>query len=228
MAVKGIQYRNQTALHEWLTKKTFDFLCNMVTQRGIVWRQEHTIHNGMRPDAIAFCSLQSQYYNQITGRPYPRDGEIKRRIHEKGFSFDNFDQEEYLKIRDICLNEYYDNIDNEFLIVFETKISYSDFKSSFNGDGKWKEQPYAHFHFLVCPAGFSKTYDLSTMPDYWGVLEPNPRALKIIRLPKHHKIERLFFLEAAYTILFKWGRELNLLERELLSTNRDQNIDREF
>jgi len=219
MGVRGIQYRNQTQLHEWLTKKTFDFLSNRVTQRGLVWRQEHTIHNGMRPDAIAFCSLQGQFFHEITGKDYPRDGEIKKRMIEKGFDFNSetFNQEEYLRINAICTYEYYDCIYNEFMIVFETKISYSDFKSSFNGSGEWKERPYAHYHFLVCPDGFSKTYDLTSMPDYWGILEPSPRALKIIKRPKHIEIERLFFLEAAYTILFKWGRTLHLLEREIIN-----------
>lgn len=218
MAVRGILYRNQTALHEWLTKKTFDFTANRATQRGFIWRQEHTIHNGMRPDAIAFCSLQLQYYHEITGKGYPRDGEIYNRMKEKGFNFapEDFNKDEYIKAQGECLNEYYDNINNEFMIVFESKISYSDFKNSFNGNGKWKEQPYAHYHFLVCPKDFSKTYDLSSMPDYWGIIEPNPIALKIIRLPKYINIDRLFFLEAAYTILFKWGHVKYLLEREAI------------
>lgn len=220
MAVKGIQYRNQTQLHEWLTKITCDFIANRATQRGVIWRQEHTIHNGMRPDAIAFCSLQQQYYHEITGKGYPRDGEILKIMTENGFDSNPevFNKDEYLQAQCKALNEYYDNVENEFMIVFETKISYSDFKSSFNGSGSWKEQPYAHYHFLVCPKDFSATYDLSAMPDYWGILEPNPRALKIIRLPKYNKIDRNFFLEAAYTILFKWGRTLSILERESVKT----------
>jgi hypothetical protein len=217
MGIKGIQYRNQTQLHEWLTKKTFDFLVNRVTQRGIVWRQEHTIHNGMRPDAIAFCSFQSQYYHELIGKGYIPDYELRKRMFAKGFDYSGkIIGEEYQKIRDECLNEYY-GIENEFMIIFETKISYSDFKSSFNGNGEWKERPYAHYHFLVCPAKFSKTYDLSIMPDYWGILEPSPRALQIIKLPKYYAIDRLFFLESAYTILFKWGRTLNLIEREIIN-----------
>ncbi|TSA57829.1 hypothetical protein D4R42_00890 [bacterium] len=184
MAVLGKQYRNQTALHEWLTSKTLPFLSQMATARGIVWRQEHTIHNGMRPDAVAFCELQMKYERKFNC--------VQR---------DNFTWKD----------EY------NHMFVFETKVSYSDFKNSFNGNGQWKEQSYANFHFLVIPKGFYQAYDLSNLPDYWGILEPNVSALKIVQLPKYISIDRIFFLEAAYTILFKWGRTLNLIERELLN-----------
>jgi hypothetical protein len=181
MGVKGIQYRNQTQLHEWLTKQTLNFLADKVTQRGVIWRQEHTIHNGMRPDAVAFCSLQLHYESVFGLLQRPDVAQINSQ---------------------------------DLMFVFESKVSYSDYKNSFNGSGEWKEQPYANFHFLVCPKDFSSTYDLSGLPDYWGILEPDPRALKIKRLPKYINIDRLFFLEAAYTILFKWGRTLNLLKLE--------------
>ena len=117
-------------------------------------------------------------------------------------------------MRGIVTREYYGDLDNEFMIVFETKVSYSDFKSSFNGKGEWKEQPYANIHFLVCPKDFLFSFDLKGLPDYWGIIEPDPQALKIIRLPKVLKIDRLFFLEAAYTILFKWGKTLSHLEHD--------------
>jgi len=170
MSIKNRQYRNQTQLHEWLTKQTLYFLSNMATARGLIWRQEHTIHNGMRPDAVGFCSLQMQY-----------DKMFRNKDH-------------------VIISDY--------LFIFETKVSYSDFKNSFNGDGEWKEKPYANFHFLVVPKGFSKTYNLSNLPNYWGVLEPKVSALQIIKPPEFIPIERLFFLEAAYTILFKWARTL--------------------
>lgn len=182
MGIKGRQYRNQTQLHEWLTERTLHFLHSMCTARGLIWRQEHTIHNGMRPDAIGFCSLQSRFEKQFAGR-----------------SRDCFNWKET----------------DDFMFVFETKISYSDFKNSFNGSGEWKEKPYANFHFLVVPKDFSSTFDLSAMPEYWGILEPNPEALKIIRYPQYFKIERDFFLEAAYTILFKWGRTFNHLSHQM-------------
>lgn len=182
MAVKGKQYRNQTQLHEWLSEKTFNFLYKMCTQRGLIWRQEHTIHNGMRPDAVGFCSLQFQY--------------------EKLFA--TTDRKNWNSERVI-----------DFMFVFESKISYSDYKSSFNGSGQWKEKPYANFHFLVVPKDFSKTYDLSNLPDYWGILEPKISALQIIKMPQYINIDRLFFLEAAYSILFKWGIEKQILERNI-------------
>jgi len=172
MSIKNRQYRNQTQLHEWLTKQTLPFLSNMATARGLIWRQEHTIHNGMRPDAVGFCSLQIQYEKML----------YKRRVDWKNAS--------------------------DYIFIFETKVSYSDFKNSFNGNGEWKEKPYANFHFLVVPKDFSKAYDLSNLPDYWGILEPKVSALQIIKPPEFISIERLFFLEAAYTILFKWARTL--------------------
>ena len=179
MAVKGSQYRNQSQLHEWLTKLTLQFLYNMATQRGVIWRQEHTIHNGMRPDAVGFCDLQDRF---------------KRNLKERQF---------------------------DFMFVFETKVSYADYKNSFNGKGEWKEKPYSHFHFLVVPKGFSETYDLSNLPDYWGILEPDRTALHIKKSAKFVNLDRLFFLESAYTILFKWGRSLNLIERELLMKSNE-------
>jgi hypothetical protein len=185
MAVRGVQYRNQTALHEWLSKQTFPFLSNMATARGLIWRQEHTIHNGMRPDAIGFCSLQMQYEEMFGLR----------------------------KRNNIDWKDAYD-----LMFVFEAKVSYSDYKNSFNGSGEWKEKPYANFHFLVVPKDFSNAYDLSELPEYWGILTPTKvSALQIIKLPKFIKLDRLYFLEAAYTILFKWGLSLNKLERDLIN-----------
>jgi len=190
MSIINPQYRNQTVLHEWLSKQTLPFLSQMATARGLIWRQEHTIHNGMRPDAIGFCSLQMSYE-------------------------DRFNKGNRLGINGEFIPDY--------MFVFESKVSYSDYKNSFNGDGQLKEKPYANFHFLVVPKGFTKAYDLSTLPDYWGILEPKVSALQIIKYPKYIEIDRLFFLEAAYTILFKWGRTLNLIERELIDTKLTSN-----
>jgi hypothetical protein len=175
MGVRGKQYRNQTQLHEWLAKITFNYLSGVCTQRGLVWRQEHTIHNGMRPDAVAFCSLQMQHEERIIGK--------------MGY--------------------------NDLMFIFESKVTYSDFKNTFNGSGEYKNQPYANVHFLVIPKGFSSIYDLSMMPDYWGILEPNVSALHMIKPPKYIDIGRLFFLEAAYSILHKWGWNYTLLERNI-------------
>jgi len=182
MGVRGIQYRNQTALHEWLSQQTFYFLNKMCTARGLVWRDEHTLHNGMRPDAVGFCSLQMQYERLF---------QLKER------------------------HDVYDEGIQDLMFVFESKVSYSDYKNSFNGSGEYKEKPYANFHFLVIPKGFKEAYDLSQLPDYWGILEPNVSALQIVKRPKYIEIDRLFFLEAAYTILFKWGRKFNQIEHEL-------------
>lgn len=182
MGVRG--FRNQTQLHEWLGKQTFNFLNKMSTSRGLIWRQEHTIHNGMRPDAIGFCSLQMQFEKKFSG------------MERMG---------------------YKDETVLDYMFIFESKVSYSDFKSTFNGDGKHKENPYANFHFLVCPKNFSKTYDLSNLPDFWGILEPKVSALEIKKMPKFINIDRLFFLEAAYTILFKWGFTRQMLEREIIN-----------
>lgn len=168
MAVRGAQYRNQTALHEWLAKQTYNFLKYRCTNRGVVWRQEHTLHNGMRPDAVAFCSLQMGYADRMIGRSH-------RSRHDA----------------------------EDIMFVFESKVSYADFKSTFNGDGKWKEKPFANMHYLVVPKDFSKVYDMSALPEYWGILEPKTSALRIVRNAKFIGIDRLFFLEAAYTILFK-------------------------
>lgn len=180
MGVRGLRHNNQTVLHQQLTERTFNFLHSMCTARGLIWRDEHTLHNGMRPDAVGFCSLQ-QHYERL---------------------FTNTDKYE-------C------NIVPDYMFVFESKVTYSDFKNSFNGSGEWKEKPYANFHFLVLPKGFHDAYDLSKLPDYWGILEPKVSALQIIKYPKYIQIDRIFFLEAAYTILFKWGRTFHFLEKDL-------------
>ena len=55
---------------------------------------------------------------------------------------------------------------------------------------------------------------MSNLPDYWGILEPKVSALQIIKMPKYFEIDRTFFLEAAYTILFKWGKTFLQLNHE--------------
>jgi hypothetical protein len=184
MGVLNRQYRNQTALHEWLASMSYNFLLKMATQRGIVWRQEHTIHNGMRPDAVGFASLGSRFYRELFA------DQIKPKY---------------------ATDDYPD-----LMFVFEAKTSYTDFKSSFNGDGEWKEQPYGNFHYLIVPKGFTEAYDLSALPDYWGVLEPKRTALHVKKNPRYVEIDRLFLLEAAYTILFKWGITKQRIENKII------------
>jgi hypothetical protein len=168
MGVRG--RRNQSELHESLAKETRQFLLNISTARGIIWRQEHTLHNGMRPDAVGFCSLQIKYEEKFQARL------IDYRSNERV---------------------------TDFMFVFEAKASYPDFKNTFNGNGEYKEKPYANFHFLVVPKGLSENYDLSTLPHYWGILEQKRKALHIIRIPKYIELNRIYFLESAYSMLFK-------------------------
>lgn len=179
MGVKNQQYRNQSTLHEWLSKSSSNFLRNMATQKGLVWRQEHTMHNGMRPDAIGICSLQYRFEKEL------------RKYKDNPQGYFNDAREGY--------------ISGDYLFIFESKVTYADFKNTFNGDGEYKESPYANFHYLIIPNGFNDAYDLSNLPDYWGILHPDPRALKVIRNPTYVDIDRMFFLEAAYTMLSKWN-----------------------
>lgn len=183
MGIRG--FRNQSELHEYLSKATFKFMLNMCTQKGLVWRQEHTIQNGMRPDAICFCGLQMNYEKKHFGKDIRtgRRGEV--------------------------------TLDHMF--IFESKVSYSDYKNSFNGSGEYKEKPYANFHYLVLPKDFSKEHDLSDLPDYWGILELNRSALKVVKYASFIEIDYVFFLEAAYTILFKWKKTFQKLEHEFIN-----------
>lgn len=185
MGVRGRQYRNQTALHEWLSKLTYNFLRYRCTARGVIWRQEHTLHTGMRPDAVAFCSLQMGYADRMIGKSH----------------LNNLDAQ-------------------DIMFAFESKASYSDFKTTFNGDGAGKEVPYANLHYLVVPKGFSELYDLETLPEHWGILEPNVSALHIVRHAKFVEMDRLYFLEAAYTMLFKWVKISSMLDREEIESNK--------
>ncbi len=195
--------KNESLLHQQLTDKTEAWLNKLVTRRGLVWREEHQIHTGLKPDATAFCSLQLKHYCEYLRVDPVLSAEIYNRINLKRTKVN---LKEYNKLynkisNEICDERYY--ADNEFMIIFESKASITDFNNTFKNKINIKNNIYANIHFLVIPKGFSSKYRLHELPNYWGILEQSGVGLKLIKLPTYTKIDRAYFLEAAYTMLFK-------------------------
>ncbi len=195
--------KNESMLHQQLTEKTKAWLNKLVTQRGMVWRDEHQLQTGLKPDATAFCSLQLRHYCEYLGVEPVLSTEIYSSINFKRTRNNLIEYKAaYDMVSDeICKERYY--ADNEFMIVFESKVSITDFNNTFKNGNHLKNNVYANFHFLVIPKGFSNKYKLEKLPEYWGILEQSGVGLKLIKLPKYTKIDRAYFLEAAYTMLFK-------------------------
>lgn len=192
--------KNQSLLHQQLTDKTEAWLNKLVTLRGLVWRDEHQLHTGLKPDATAFCSLQLRHYCEYLNVEPVYSTEVHKRMNLK--RGDIYTKELYIKTsNELCAERYY--ADNEFMIIFESKVSMSDFNNTFKNGNHSKNNVYANFHFLVIPKGFSDKNKLEKLPSYWGILEQSGVGLRLKKLPKYTKIDRTYFLEAAYTMLFK-------------------------
>lgn len=105
---------------------------------------------------------------------------------------------------DIGGDQYRTNV-----IVFEAKVSKSDFLSTFgdNSEHAHKRVPIGNFHFLVKPRNV--VMPLEKLPEYWGVLEGSGRGLRLTKPPTMCRIEGAeAIVDAIYSILHygSWGK----------------------
>lgn len=215
---------NQTELHYELTKKTAAWLAYKTTGRGMKWMQEFTLLNKLRPDAVAFCDLQQKYYEEFT-----KDVVNWNHIRSELRKVNQFYAHERMKIGNsdgliedwqnakISIFEEYNVPENRFMFVFETKVTLSDFKSTFvNGNHKVSKcEPFGNFHFLVCSSKlFKDNLIIHTLPDFYGILKESGKGLRIMRMSKYRQMDELDFYKNAYNMMFRIDSVRNILRQK--------------
>lgn len=206
--------KNQSNFHYNLTQKTKSWLYSKVTQKGLRWKQEFTLINGARPDAVAFCNLQGRFFKKFTDMvvdwdSYDRkvDAISKRYLFLINETVDKKKRTELIsekwnKIEDI--RKEFNVPENRFMFIFETKITVSDYNNTFMYDNHTisKLSPFANFHFLVIPKKLLRENNI-VVPEIYGILEDSGRGLRMIRKPPFFKINELDFYKNAYNMLFR-------------------------
>ncbi len=88
-----------------------------------------------------------------------------------------------------------------WLCVFESKVSRSDFQSTFSR-GVTRNAPAGHMHWLVTPKGLLRDDEL---PEGWGLLEKAGNGLRERLKPTIRDVGNAHVREIAHRILWKWS-----------------------
>ncbi|MFA5376550.1 MAG: hypothetical protein WC455_12460 [Dehalococcoidia bacterium] len=131
-----------------------------VTGRGMRGATEVILGNGYVADAVAICSLQMRFYHEFL--------QLKPIICTAGHI--TAEQQAELSSR----------VEDDFIFVFESKVSRSDFLATFKTNGT-RHEPIGNIHFLVSP----KDLCVDELPDWWGWLIPAGNGLTIKKMPRY-------------------------------------------
>ena len=100
----------------------------------------------------------------------------------------------YLKTDTTC------HMMNEFVCVFEVKVTRADFLGTFGPSAKHnnRQQPVGTMHWIVVPKGLVEPYEA---PPFWGLLEASGRGLSEKRAPRVFPYDTSAVHAAAYQLL---------------------------
>ncbi len=103
------------------------------------------------------------------------------------------------------------------IFVFEAKVSYSDFISTFGRSAKHanRRNPVGSFHWVVISKGMESEIKPYHVPYFWGILIESGKGLKEIKKPLYCAVREERYLEICHTLLWKGGVDKrDLLEAE--------------
>lgn len=172
---------NQTKEHHELSGRCLAWLGNRVTGRGMRAEQEIFLGSKYVADAVAIASLQQRHYEGILDEP-----------SVYGFAGQSLTWEDQQRIQN--------RPDNDFIFVFEAKVSKGDFNSTFGKNPSNRLQPVGSLHFIVTPKGLLAENEV---PTFWGLLEASGRGLRMTKRPQYQKQSQTRFLEVGYQLLWK-------------------------
>ncbi|MDD5327441.1 MAG: hypothetical protein PHY02_06460 [Phycisphaerae bacterium] len=131
---------------------------------------------GYIADLVALAGMQSIYHERYAKYSGLETQSMSSRLKNDYEKFEGDDRWEYV---------IHGDIDRWYVCVFETKISRSDFLSTF-GDkdsrhAKARIEPCGTAHWVVAEKGVCKPDEL---PDFWGLLEPYGTGLTEKKMPR--------------------------------------------
>jgi hypothetical protein len=165
-------------LHTNLTKRVRGWMRRRATGAGIDYATEVYLAESYVADAVVIGSLQHRFWLEVTRS-----------------SIEEFRS---LGSRDRVIAP------EKLVMVFETKVSRSDFMCTFNGNSERnRSKPIGNLHYLVTPPGLKCSDHL---PDWWGILEQSGNGLRQVRHARYGVIEEAYLWHAAFRVLLAQHR----------------------
>jgi len=209
--------KKDIGLHHRLETLTYSWLYNKTSLRGLRWKREFKLTNGLIVDAVAYCSLMNKFYKEFLDNLVNWD-DIKDKYNKvkldynnyindlilyKGYTRDSVELQNLRKQRDKIQDALMDHIPvNNFMFIFEVKVSQNDLDNTFKRDNHRtsKLSPLGNFNLLV----ISEPFNLDYVPDFYGVLRKRGNGLSINKLPKFCYVDDMYFYKNAYNLLFRY------------------------
>ena len=158
--------------HDELSARCLTWLENKATGKGIRGQTEIALQPWFIADAVALCSFQYRFFKH-----YCDHSNLK-----------------------MATNLDHRGAYNDFVCVFESKVSRQDFNNTFkSGKNTSREQHQGNLSWVVTTKGL---VDPAELPDYWGLLEKSGQGLKEIKSPLIKEISQMKRLLTAEKLLW--------------------------
>jgi hypothetical protein len=175
--------KNQSDLHSELAYRGIRWIANRSTVRGMQTGIEIFLDRSYVVDSLAIGDLQLRFWDN------------------------------YIYNTTESLQLYKSHPIDDFVFIFESKVSRADFLSTFTQNGNLHDnrlEPIGNLHWVVTPKDMIKSEEV---PDFWGLLEASGSGLREVKKPKFQKTELSAIHKIAYLLLrykHKYGYPENL------------------
>jgi hypothetical protein len=183
-------------LHFDLTQRVQSWTSSRATGAGFNWATEVFLAPGYVADAVVIASLQNRYWLATGGGGHELAPDPQAATEPTAQSDEEFSE---FNITFPAPRVGQHPIPERLVIVFETKISRSDFLATFHQERNGnRRSPIGNLHYLVIPPNLSCTDHL---PEWWGILQQSRRGLREIRPATFNPIPDQDLYHAAFRVL---------------------------
>lgn len=168
--------------HTELARRALVWLENKATGRGIRGGEEINVklNDAYIADAVAISGLKLSNLEWLAGEAYRQNCLFGKTKAEK-------------EIKEAV------GLVDDYVFVFESKVSRGDFFSTFRDARPVKRmEPVANFHFVVTPPGM---LNVDEVPGFWGLLEQKGAGLSLVKKPGYLTLPSFDLLKVAYLVL---------------------------
>ena len=161
-----------SALHVELTKRTRRWMRRRATGAGVAWASEVYLGQGYVADAVLVGSLQHRFWLEVTKS--------------------NIEEFRALGSRDRVIAP------EKLVIVFEAKVSRSDFLATFSRENGNRLAPAGNLHYLVASDNLT---NFDCLPGWWGILQQSGNGLRQIRPSIYRDVAEQQLWHAGFRVL---------------------------
>lgn len=163
-------------LHYELTRRVRGWMRRRATGAGFEWASEVYLAQGYVADAVVIGSFQHRFWLEVTHSSLPEWRERGSMTPEP----------------------------EKLVIVFETKVSRSDFLSTFHSGREGnRATPIGNLHYLIIPDGLQC---VDHLPGWWGILQKSGNGLRQVRAASFCDATDAQLHHAAFRVLFARAR----------------------